>query len=52
MKHGKRPTRHQKRNILSIGLNPNNWLVAKNLTDVLYLEHRETGRIKIIPKWK
>ncbi|MGG0128403.1 hypothetical protein ABEX97_15460 [Bacillus velezensis] len=36
MKHGKRPTRAQKNVIKSNGLNPNNWLVSKNLQH----EHR------------
>lgn len=43
MKHGKRLTLKQKELIQGIGLNPNNWLVVKNLSNKLVLVHREKG---------
>ncbi|GED03691.1 DUF6906 family protein [Bacillus atrophaeus] len=48
MKHGKRPTRAQKQIIQQNGLNPNNWLVAKNLQHErrLILVHRNTGTVR------
>ncbi|MCM3411251.1 DUF6906 family protein [Metabacillus litoralis] len=50
MKQGKRPTRAQKKLLINSGLNPNNWLVEKNLVHdhKLYLVHRETGKPKVI----
>lgn len=44
MKHGKNPTRKQKIHIKKAGLNPNNWLVVKNIAGQLHLINRETGR--------
>lgn len=35
MKNGKKPSRTQKILMRSHGLNPNNWLVVKNLTDYI-----------------
>lgn len=49
MKAGKRPTRRQKEAIKWAGLNPNNWLVCKNLPDELHIVHRETQRLRVIP---
>lgn len=49
MKSGKRPTRRQMAAIKWCGLNPDNWLVVKNLPDELHIVHRETGRLRVIP---
>ncbi|MCY7875094.1 hypothetical protein MOB01_18065 [Bacillus spizizenii] len=48
MKHGKRPTRAQKDIIKKNGLNPNNWLVSKNLQHEqrLIIVHRYTGTVR------
>lgn len=50
MKQGKRPTRAQKKLLVSAGLNPNNWLVEKNLIHdhKLHLVHRDTGKPRVI----
>lgn len=48
MKQGKRPTRKQKLIIADMGLNPYNWLVTKNLPGELHLEHRDTGRPRVM----
>lgn len=50
MKHGKAPTVAQKILIKSNRLNPDNWLVVKNLLDVLVICHRHTGTIKELPR--
>jgi hypothetical protein len=48
MKQGKRPTRKQKLIIAAKGLNPYNWLVTKALPGELHLEHRDTGRGRVL----
>lgn len=48
MKAGKRPTRNQMNLIKYNGLNPENWLVSKNLLEEMHLVHRYTGKLKII----
>lgn len=48
MKNGKRPTRAQKMLIKEAGLNPNNWLVVKNLHDQMHIVHRETNSERVI----
>lgn len=50
MKHGKNPTRRQKKYIASLRLNPDNWLVCKDTLDELVLEHKYSGNIKVIRK--
>ncbi len=50
MKHGKVPTVAQKKLIKANRLNPDNWLVVKNLLDVLVICHRHTGTIKELPR--
>lgn len=50
MKNGRNPTRAQKLMMQKIRLNPENWLVVKNLVDKLILTHRLTGYLKTIPK--
>ncbi|WP_412761269.1 DUF6906 family protein [Parageobacillus thermoglucosidasius] len=49
MKNGKKPTKRQKEIIKQARLNPDNWLVVKNLPDELHIVHRETGRQRVIP---
>ena len=49
MKNGKKPTRQQKQILLSVGMNPDNWLIVKNLPDVITFIHRETGQTKEVP---
>lgn len=46
---GKKPTLRQKKTIAAIGLNPDNWLVAKAPPGELHLVHRYTGTKRIIP---
>jgi hypothetical protein len=46
MKHGKTPTREQKKLIASKGLDPAVWLVVKNLPDKIELVHRLSDRTK------
>lgn len=48
VKQGKRPTRKQKMLMAKVGLNPNNWLVVKNIPGSLHLEHRHTGRERVL----
>ncbi|MBM7606015.1 hypothetical protein JOC75_004043 [Metabacillus crassostreae] len=50
MKQGKRPTREQKKLLVKSGLNPNNWLIEKNLKHdhKLHLVHRETGTPRVV----
>lgn len=50
MKHGKNPTRRQKQDIASVRLNPDNWLVCKNTPAELVIEHRISGKVKVIRK--
>ena len=45
---GKNPTRQQKMCIKKHKLKPENWLVLKNPTGKLEIQHRETGTIKIL----
>jgi len=48
VKQGKNPTRKQKALMARAKLNPDNWLVVKNLPDSLHLEHRITGRARVL----
>jgi hypothetical protein len=49
MKNGKKPTKKQKEAIKKARLNPDNWLVVKNLTNELHIVHRTSGKQKVIP---
>ncbi|HHV63852.1 MAG TPA: hypothetical protein GXX46_02060 [Peptococcaceae bacterium] len=49
-KNGKRPTRKQKELLASCRLNPENWLIRKNLPDSIEIVHRVTGRARVIEK--
>ena len=42
MKHGKRPTREQRKFISAHGLNAENWLVVKDTPDEMLLVHRHS----------
>lgn len=46
---GKKPTRQQKKIMNERRLNPDNWLVLKNPTNELHIQHRENKKIKILP---
>jgi len=48
LKHGKKPTKKQKLAIAAAKLNPNNWLITKNLPGELHLQHRFTGRPRVL----
>jgi len=48
VKNGKRPTRKQKNIIAAARLNPENWLVSKNLPDCLHFEHRLSSRRRVL----
>lgn len=48
MKQGKRPTKRQKTALAKMGLNPNNWLIVKNLPGCMHLKHRHTGRARVM----
>jgi hypothetical protein len=48
-KNGKRPTVRQQNAIRAAGLNPHEWLVSKNLPDVLHLIKRDGFTKKVIP---
>lgn len=51
MKHGKKPTREQKKLIQKWKMNPENWLVVKDTPDQMLLVHRHSDKTtKIIPK--
>ncbi|MDU2674235.1 MAG: hypothetical protein E7C50_00455 [Clostridium sp.] len=45
----KKPTRQQKKIMKERRLNPDNWLVLKNPTNELHIQHRENKKIKILP---
>ncbi|EIN2603735.1 hypothetical protein V8L40_002639 [Listeria monocytogenes] len=50
MKNGKKLTRNQAEMIKGAGLNPENWLVVKNLHDCMEIVHRESGNKRVISK--
>lgn len=45
---GKKPTREQKKIIQERKLNPYEWLVLKNPTAELHIQHKESNEINII----
>jgi len=52
MKQGKKPT---KRHIIAMtksGLNADQWLVTKSLSDTIHIVHRESGEEKVISDQK
>lgn len=46
---GKRPTRRQKQMIADRNLNPDNWLISKVYPDRLLIQHRYTGKERLMP---
>lgn len=50
MKHGKKPTAKQRQAIIKARKNPDNWLVCKDTSTEMVLEHRMTGTIWVIRK--
>ena len=53
MKHGKKPTKNQSIFIQSNGLNPENWLIAKDTPELMLLVHRHfDNQTKTIHKEK
>ena len=51
MKHGKNPTRQQKKLLQKWKLDPAVWLVVKDMPSEMLLVHRHSDRtIKVIPK--
>lgn len=51
MKHGKKPTREQKRLMIKWKLNPADWLVERETATEMVLIHRHfDNKTKIVPK--
>lgn len=50
MKRGKKPTRKQKMLIASASLQPLNWLVCKDTSDIMELEHKISRKRRILRK--
>ena len=50
MKNGKRPTVNQSKYIKACGLNPENWLVAKDTPELMLLVHRYTKATRTLVK--
>ncbi|CAM4112508.1 Transposase [Mesobacillus thioparans] len=48
MKSGKRPTKNQKLLMKQANLDPDSWLVVKNLLNQLHIVNRTTGKIEIL----
>jgi hypothetical protein len=49
VKHGRKPTLNQKILIKAAGLNPDNWLIVKNLSNELHIAHRHTDSERVVP---
>ena len=50
MKHGKKPTREQRKLLQKWKVNAQDWLVSKDTPTEMVLVHRHFDRTKIIPK--
>ena len=50
MKHGKKPTRAQKKFLTARGLRWENWFVCMDTPTEMLLEHRHTSTIRRIKK--
>ena len=50
MKHGKKPTREQRKLMQTWGLDSNNWLVVKDTPEVMLVVHRHVNRTREVPK--
>lgn len=48
MKHGKKPTREQRKFIKKKGLIPENWLVTKDTPERMELVHRHSDKTRRI----
>lgn len=48
MKHGKSPTRAQKKILAYWGLVPENWLIVKHTPEIMLVEHRLSGKTREI----
>lgn len=52
MKHGKKPTREQRKLIEMWGFKASDWLVVKNTLEEIVLVHRTDEKLMKIPKNK
>ena len=53
MRHGKKPTRAQRKLMEKWRLNPADWLVVTNTPEAMTIVHRHfDGKTKKIPKWR
>lgn len=50
MKNGKKPTKSQKQLLQQFGFQAEDWLIVKNTSIELLIQHRYTGRTRHIPK--
>lgn len=50
MKHGRKPTREQKKLLRKWGAVPENWLIERDTPNEMVIVHRVTGKTKTIPK--
>lgn len=50
MKNGKKPTKSQKQLLQQFGFQAEDWLIVKNTSIELLIQHRYTGRTRYIPK--
>ena len=50
VKHGRNPTREQKKFLKSKGLNFENWLICKDTPTEMQIEHRHTSTVRVIKK--
>ncbi len=48
MKHGKRLKRRHYELLKKAGLNPENWLITKDLQGEVHLSHRLTGKERVL----
>ena len=44
------PTLAEKKQLIRIGIHPEDWLIRKHSTSSVTLQHKHTGRLKIVPK--
>ena len=52
MKHGKKPTREQRKLIEMWGFKASDWLVVKNTLEEIVLVHRTDEKLMKLPKYK
>lgn len=50
MTHGKRLTKKQKIYLKNKGLNYENWLVCKDTTEIMVIQHKLSGKYKYLKK--